>query len=50
MDANCQAFLEHCPFFILASADAEGRCDVSPGAAVPASFEFWTTAIWRGAT
>ncbi len=30
LDANCRAFLEHCPFFILASADAEGRCDASP--------------------
>jgi PPOX class probable FMN-dependent enzyme len=30
LDDNCRAFLAHCPFFVLATADAEGRADASP--------------------
>ena len=29
-DDNCRAFLAHCPFFVLATSDADGRCDASP--------------------
>jgi uncharacterized protein len=30
LDDNCRAFLAHCPFFVLATADANGRADASP--------------------
>ena len=30
LDDNCRAFLAHCPFFVLASSDADGRADASP--------------------
>jgi PPOX class probable FMN-dependent enzyme len=30
MDEHCRAFVAKCPFVLLASADAEGRMDVSP--------------------
>jgi PPOX class probable FMN-dependent enzyme len=30
LDAHCRAFLAHCPFFVLATADDQGRCDASP--------------------
>lgn len=30
LDDNSRAFIEHCPFLTMATADAEGRCGVSP--------------------
>jgi PPOX class probable FMN-dependent enzyme len=30
LDDNCRAFLALCPFFVLATSDAAGRCDASP--------------------
>ena len=30
LDAHCRAIIAHAPFVLLATADAEGRCDVSP--------------------
>lgn len=30
LDDNCRAFLAHSPFFVLSTADAQGRCDASP--------------------
>ena len=30
LDANCRIFIEHSPFLTMATADADGRCDVSP--------------------
>jgi PPOX class probable FMN-dependent enzyme len=30
LDAHCRAFIGHSPFLLLATADASGRCDVSP--------------------
>src|SRR2546427_11830172 len=30
LDAHCRAIIAHAPFVLLATADPEGRCDVSP--------------------
>ena len=30
LDAHCRAIIAHAPFVVLATADATGRCDVSP--------------------
>jgi PPOX class probable FMN-dependent enzyme len=30
IDAQCRAFIERCPFILVASADDEGRLDISP--------------------
>ena len=30
LDEHCRAFIAHAPFMLLATADAQGRCDVSP--------------------
>src|SRR2546425_7359895 len=30
LDAHCRAIIAHAPFALRATADAEGRCDVSP--------------------
>jgi len=30
LDDHCRAFIAHSPFLILATADRDGRCDVSP--------------------
>jgi PPOX class probable FMN-dependent enzyme len=30
LDAHCRAFIAHAPFVLLATAGADGRCDVSP--------------------
>lgn len=35
LDANCRAFIAHSPFVTVATADAEGRCDVSPKGGPP---------------
>lgn len=35
LDDNCRAFLAHCPFFVLASADDGGRADASPKGGPP---------------
>ena len=35
LDDNCRAFLAHCPFFVLASADDDGRADASPKGGPP---------------
>ena len=35
LDENCRAFLARCPFFALASADGNGRCDSSPRGGSP---------------
>ncbi|HET6949802.1 MAG TPA: pyridoxamine 5'-phosphate oxidase family protein [Acidimicrobiales bacterium] len=35
LDANCRAFVARSPFVTLATADAEGRCDVSPRGGPP---------------
>jgi PPOX class probable FMN-dependent enzyme len=35
LDDNCRAFLAHCPFFVLASSDADGRADASPKGGQP---------------
>jgi PPOX class probable FMN-dependent enzyme len=35
LDANCRAFIERSPFFVLATADADGRCDASPKGGPP---------------
>lgn len=35
LDHNCRVFIEHCPFLTIATADAEGRCDVSPKGGPP---------------
>ena len=39
LDDNCRAFLAHCPFFVLASADASGRADASPKGGAPGFIE-----------
>jgi PPOX class probable FMN-dependent enzyme len=35
LDAHCRAFIDRSPFFVLASADAAGRCDASPKGGPP---------------
>ena len=35
LDENCRIFLAHSPFLTMATADAEGRCDVSPKGGFP---------------
>ena len=30
LDVHCRAFIAHAPFMLLATSDAQGRCDVSP--------------------
>src|SRR5688572_21663318 len=30
LDAHCRAFIQKSPFALLATANAEGRCDVTP--------------------
>lgn len=35
LDEHCRAFIARSPFALLGSADAEGRCDVSPKGDVP---------------
>jgi PPOX class probable FMN-dependent enzyme len=35
LDAHCRAFIAHSPFVLLATADANGRCDVSPKGDAP---------------
>jgi PPOX class probable FMN-dependent enzyme len=35
LDANCRAFVAHSPFVLLASANADGTCDVSPKGGPP---------------
>jgi hypothetical protein len=30
LDEHCRAFIAHAPFMLLATSDAQGRCDVSP--------------------
>jgi PPOX class probable FMN-dependent enzyme len=35
LDAHCRAFIAQSPFVLLATADAAGRCDVSPKGDVP---------------
>ena len=35
LDAHCRAFIERSPFVLVATADADGRCDVSPRGGAP---------------
>jgi uncharacterized protein len=35
LDAHCRAFIAHAPFLLLGTADATGRCDVSPKGDAP---------------
>jgi PPOX class probable FMN-dependent enzyme len=35
LDAHCRAFIERSPFLLLATAGADGRCDVSPKGDAP---------------
>jgi PPOX class probable FMN-dependent enzyme len=35
MDAHCRAFIERSPLLLMATADADGRCDVSPKGDAP---------------
>jgi uncharacterized protein len=35
LDGNCRAFIAHSPFVTVATADADGRCDVSPKGGPP---------------
>jgi PPOX class probable FMN-dependent enzyme len=35
LDAHCRAFIAHSPFLLLGTADAAGRCDVSPKGDAP---------------
>jgi PPOX class probable FMN-dependent enzyme len=39
LDAHCRAFVERSPFVLLATADASGRCDVSPRGGAPGFVE-----------
>ena len=39
LDAHCRRFLELSPFFVLSSADADGRCDGSPKGGRPGFVE-----------
>jgi PPOX class probable FMN-dependent enzyme len=34
-DVHCRAFIERSPFVLVATADADGRCDVSPRGGAP---------------
>jgi PPOX class probable FMN-dependent enzyme len=35
IDAHCRAFIAHAPFVLVGTADADGRCDVSPKGGAP---------------
>jgi PPOX class probable FMN-dependent enzyme len=35
LDEHCQAFIAHSPFVLMATANADGRCDVSPKGDAP---------------
>ena len=35
LDAHCRAFIAHSPFLLMATGDADGRCDVSPKGDAP---------------
>ncbi|HEV7888455.1 MAG TPA: MSMEG_1061 family FMN-dependent PPOX-type flavoprotein [Acidimicrobiales bacterium] len=35
LDDNCQAFIAHTPLVLIGTADADGRCDVSPKGGPP---------------
>lgn len=35
LDVHCRAFIAHSPFLLMATADAQGRCDVSPKGDAP---------------
>ena len=35
LDAHCRTFIAHSPFLLMATADADGRCDVSPKGDAP---------------
>jgi hypothetical protein len=35
LDDNCRSFIAHSPFVVIATADAEGRCDASPKGGPP---------------
>jgi PPOX class probable FMN-dependent enzyme len=35
LDHNCETFLARSPFFVLSTADADGRCDASPKGGTP---------------
>lgn len=35
LDGHCRDFIQRSPFVVLATSDAEGRCDVSPRGGVP---------------
>jgi uncharacterized protein len=35
LDEHCRTFIEHSPFLVLATAAADGRCDVSPKGGPP---------------
>ncbi len=35
VDAHCRAFIERAPFLLMATSDANGRCDVSPKGDAP---------------
>jgi PPOX class probable FMN-dependent enzyme len=35
LDDNCRAYLAHCPFVVVATADGAGRCDASPKGGTP---------------
>lgn len=35
LDAHCRAFIAHAPFLVMGTADADGRCDVSPKGDAP---------------
>src|SRR5581483_877338 len=35
LDEHCRAFIAHSPFVLMATADANGRCDVSPKGDAP---------------
>ena len=39
VDPHCRAFIERSPFFLLATTDAVGRCDVSPRGGPPGFVE-----------
>ncbi len=39
LDDHCRAFIARSPFFLLATADASGRCDVSPRGGPPGFVE-----------
>jgi uncharacterized protein len=46
IDAHFRAFIAHSPFVLMATAGADGRCDVSPKVMDRASFSCWTSAAW----